>query len=191
MNMTDAEKEIFYKHLNASKRYLEFGAGASTTHAVTLPNLEAIGSVESSLPFINDALLSDPKVVEAVNANRLLLHLIDIGETKEWGYPKDTQKQHLWPNYSLSVFNFDTDYDLILIDGRFRVACALASILCAPQNVIIAFHDFWNRPHYQIVLQYLNVVEKVDDLAILSKKENIDMQEVQLLLYQYQYRPER
>jgi len=41
--------------------------------------------------------------------------------------------------------------DLVLIDGRFRVACFLHSLLAAEPGTPILFDDYSNRPHYHLV----------------------------------------
>ena len=64
--------------------------------------------------------------------------------------------------------------DLVLIDGRFRVACCLKCYNIISKNCVIAFDDFLNREHYHIVLDYFDIVEKTEDnrMVILKKKKN-------------------
>lgn len=118
-----------------------------------------------------------------------MFHVIDIGETQLWGYPVNDKKKHLWPNYSLSVFSQESKHDLVPIDGRFRVSCALNSIINTPTHCKIIIHDFWNRPHYQILLRYLQVTEQVDTIGVFSKKEDVDHAEIQKMIFEYQYMP--
>lgn len=42
---------------------------------------------------------------------------------------------------------------------------------------MIAFDDFLPRPHYNIVLEYFDIVEKTTDnrMVILKKKKNVDI----------------
>ena len=74
-------------------------------------------------------------------------------------------------NYSNQILLLDPNeiqkIDLILIDGRFRVACCL--------NCLIAFDDFLPREEYNIVLDYYDIIEKTEDnnMVILKKKTNI------------------
>lgn len=189
MNMTEAEQKLFHRYLHNAEHYLEFGSGSSTLYASQLPTLKSITTVESSLDYVRENLLTDPHIKTAVQKNRILFHLINIGETGDWGYPVDSSCRHLWPNYSLAAFNDRQNYDLILVDGRFRVACILAAILSTPENSLICVHDFWNRPAYHIVLKYLNVEDEVETLGIFSKKREIDREEVQMLLQNYIYFP--
>ncbi|MSR21481.1 MAG: hypothetical protein EXR91_11015 [Gemmatimonadetes bacterium] len=94
-----------------------------------------------------------------MSTGRLEFHVIDLGETSKLGYPIDESKNHLWPNYSLRVFSIPSNHDLVLVAGRFRVACTLSSILSAPDDCRILVHDFWDRPQYHIVSKYLETID--------------------------------
>lgn len=102
--MTKGELEMLHSYMDSSSNYLEFGAGASTIYAAKTPMIKTIDSVESSEKYIDENLKSDISIINALSTGKLRFHIIDIGETIAWGYPKDTTKKHLWPNYSLSVF---------------------------------------------------------------------------------------
>jgi len=187
--MTTDELNILHTHIKSSTQFLEFGAGASTLYAASVPTIEQIDSVESSESFINENLKPNPIISNALSAGKLLFHVIDIGRTSFWGYPSGFRKKHQWPNYSLSIFSKKSEHDLVLIDGRFRVACTLNCILNTPQNCKIMIHDFWNRPDYHIVLPFLETKAKVDTLGVFAKKEGIDQRQVKALLEKYQYLP--
>ncbi len=189
MTMTQAELDLLHSRMDRSRRFLEFGAGASTVYAAGCTSIERIESVESSAEFIDQQVRPHAPVPEAVAAGRLVFHIIDIGTTGEWGSPADARVRHLWPNYPLSVFARPSEHDLVLIDGRFRVACTLASILCTPSQCVIMIHDFWNRPHYHVLLRFLDVQAKADTLAVFSKKPAIDTRRAQTMLARYQYQP--
>lgn len=177
--------------MDSSTNYLEFGAGESTIYASSAPMIKTIDSVESSQKYIDENLKPNVEIAKAIAMKKLQFHIVDIGETIAWGYPKDESKKHLWPNYSLSIFSQKKFYDLVLVDGRFRVACTLNCILSTPENCTIIIHDFWNRPQYHIVLKYLRVKDKIDTLGVFSKESNINLQELQSLIKESQYLPGR
>lgn len=187
--MTKDELKILHSQLDLSTRFLEFGSGASTLYAASVPTIRQIDSVESSQKFINKNLKPNPVISEAISAGKLLFHVIDIGRTFLWGYPAGFCKKHLWPNYSLSVFTQKSEHDLVLIDGRFRVACTLNAILNTPPDCKIMIHDFWNRSGYHIVLPFLETQDKADTLGLFAKKQDIDHNEVKFLIEKYQYLP--
>lgn len=187
--MTDAEKEVLHSYLDSAVHYLEFGSGESTIYAAGVPTIQSITSVESSEQYINDHLKGDPAIATAVSQGRLCFHLVDIGETIAWGEPVNNAKIHLWPNYSLSVFAQRRAFDLYLIDGRFRVACALNCLLNSSDDCTIMIHDFWNRPEYYVLLEFLQTERRVDTLGVFKKKEVVRRDKVQSLIRKYQCLP--
>jgi hypothetical protein len=76
--------------------------------------------------------------------------------------------------------------DFVLIDGRFRVACALMARLKARPDALVAFHDFWTRLRvYGEVLPLFDVVGRAGSLAILAPRQDLDRARVEMLLRQY------
>ena len=67
--------------------------------------------------------------------------------------------------------------DLVLIDGRFRVACCLKCYDLINEECYIAFDDFLHRKHYHLVLEYFDIIEKTSDnrMVILKKKKNLNI----------------
>jgi hypothetical protein len=185
--MTAAEHDLLHKCIDASENYLEFGCGESTIYAASVPSVKSIVSVESSARFVDDHLKPVPSIEKALSTGRLCFHVVDIGETVEWGFPKDQSRIHLWPNYSLSVFGERSNFDLCLIDGRFRVACALNCLLNLPDDCTIVIHDFWNRAEYRLLLEFLKVEAAVDTLGVFKKKADLDRGKIQSLIRTYQY----
>jgi hypothetical protein len=188
MTMTPAELDLLHSRLAAARRYLEFGAGASTVHAAGLTTLERIDCVESSPEFIEQRVKPEPPVAAALAAGRLRFHIIDIGQTGDWGSPADDSRRHLWPNYPLGVFARPSDHDLVLVDGRFRVACALASALCTPDHAAIMIHDF-HRVEYHVLRRYLEIEKQADTLVVFRRRPGVDRRRVQRTIAEYQYLP--
>jgi hypothetical protein len=188
--MTTAEHDLLHKCIDASEKYLEFGCGESTIYASSVPTVKLIVSVESSEQFVDEHLRPVPSIEKALSMGKLSFHLVDIGETAYWGLPKDLSKIHLWPNYSLSVFHDQSNFDLCLIDGRFRVACALNCLINLPDDCTILIHDFWNRREYRLLLEFLKVEAAVDTLGVFKKKSNLDLCKIQSLIRKYQYLPQ-
>lgn len=189
MTMTAAELNTLHNHINSASQFLEFGAGASTLYAASVPSIKKIDSVESSAEFVDENLKPNPVISEALSAGRLQFHIIDIGKTLSWGYPASFWKKYRWPDYSFRIFRQKSEHDLVLIDGRFRVACTLNTILNTPEHCKILIHDFWNRPHYHIVLDFLETHAEVDTLGVFTKKAKIDQRQVKSLIDKYKYFP--
>lgn len=166
------DKSMFYKYLNTCKYYFEYGSGGSTYHASMRDNIKLMYSIESDLAFIN-------KVKQNIE-NKPYINLIHIDmKTKinTWGYPGEESCIYDWNKYSGAILEIDKakalKIDLILIDGRFRVACCLKCCNIINDNCYIIFDDFLNRPEYHICLNYYNIIEQTPDncMVILQKKQ--------------------
>lgn len=162
--------DTFRALLAQTKYYLEFGSGGSTV-AAARANISTI-TVESD-PYFAAAV---KEKIGADAPNTMLV--VNIGTTTEWGYPLFTRKtkkrvQH-WASYVCKPLNQIDQLskgfpDLILIDGRFRRACALASAERAIRNcatTTICFDDYAGRAWYHDVERYLPRPEMIGRMAI-------------------------
>jgi len=176
------DKQLFYKYLDNSKIYFEYGSGGSTYQASIRKNISKIYSVESDKKWydvLQQTIKSDNIVYFYNEMNAL---------PNTWGSPgpNSTHTQHR--NYSNYMRNLPEEeqksIDLILIDGRFRVACCLKCFDIINADCLIAFDDFLNRPSYHVVLDYYDVVEHTTDnrLVILRKKTDIKTVPEELIL---------
>lgn len=185
--MTKDELKLLHTKLESSTCYLEYGSGKSTEYVATLESLDLIVSVESDKAFWNDRVLSNPIVRKRIERGELKPIFPNLGETGAWGVPTGDDLKFLWPNYALSPHN-NNGFDLILVDGRFRVACILASALALPECDILV-HDFWQRKKYHIVLQYCDVIGEADTMVCLRAKSDADKKEMSRILSKYIYNP--
>ena len=172
--MTENDKEMFYRYLNKCTIYFEFGSGGTTYQACIRNNIKKIYSVESDFEWhkrLKDVLNNNSKVNFIYNEMNVKPNTL--------GYPgiNSTEEQRI--NYSNHIVLLEKNkskiIDLILIDGRFRVACCLKCFDVITDNCIIAFDDFLDRPQYNIVLNYYDIIEQTKDnkMVILKKKKNI------------------
>ena len=179
IRLTPNEKNMLISYMKNAKQYLEFGSGGSTYLAVLNSDANII-SIESDENWI--------KYIKEWNIlSKTDIRYIDIGKIGDWGVPVNEDKKSVWYKYSSEVFNDENarQSDFIFIDGRFRVACALATILNTNENVTIAIHDFWVRPEYHVLLKYLEVIEGADTLAVFKKRNTIDIDEIKRLYDEY------
>lgn len=183
--MNKGELGVLKKYLNNAEYYLEFGSGGSTFTALTISNIKKIFSVESDLTWIQ--YLSSWKIIKnALNTSRLSFIHIDIGKTGAWGFPVDDTGIDNYYKYSGEVFKDHPSYfDTILVDGRFRVACVLKSLLESKGNITILFHDYPEREHYHIIEKYLDIIEKQDRLVVFRPKTNLDYGELRQCYEEY------
>lgn len=179
--MLQAERNMFRSYLGKATHYFEFGSGGSTVSAGREPGLQTIYSVESSTEWINKVSAEVPKA-------KMLY--ADIGPTGPFGYPSDPSTRSKWPAYSGAWGRRESGVqpDLVLVDGRFRVACILTVLLESEGwNPTVIVHDFWDRPHYHEVLPFFDVVDRVETLAVLKPKQGFDRVEAERMLERYVY----
>lgn len=143
----------FHSAVAASRCYLEYGSGGSTIHANTVARVPAIITVESDREWAQ-------RVAGALDkqASRVFIAHCDIGETGEWGAPKNTRKAHNFWQYIVAPWDLAKKHgqfpDTVLIDGRFRVACFLYSLLASRVGTTILFDDYFDRPEYFVVEEF-------------------------------------
>jgi hypothetical protein len=196
------EPALFASALGTSRRYLEFGTGGSTLLAIR-QGIGAMVAVESDPAWI-DALRKHPEIVGAIGDGKLGLVHGDVGPVAPLGYPRDyasgTQDKVLWPNYIRAGWQEVSKRgyvpDLVYVDGRFRVGCCLSVVLAckdyvpvgqAPQVLV---HDIAeDRPHYEPIFRFFDVVEAVNTLRLLRIKADASTLDAFALLMDYQFDP--
>ncbi len=181
--LTNQEIQLLKKYLQSSENYLEFGSGGSTFLAAMMQR--NIYSVESDANWVK--YLCSWKIIQnQVDIGRLKFINIDIGPTGRWGIPTDLNNKDKFYQYSSYIFeNSRNNFDTVFIDGRFRVACVLRSIMSCSDNVVILIHDYPDREHYHIIETYMDIVEKAEKLYVFKKKTNIDYTELNKLYEKY------
>ncbi|SEG33030.1 tetratricopeptide repeat protein [Thauera chlorobenzoica] len=183
--MSTAERVLFAKALKSAKNYFEFGSGGSTVWAI-------------NAGLVVHGVESDEKWASALNTRlgeRCRIEAVNIGPTGEWGYPLAKHYSTKFPRYSNAIHLHNLSFDLILVDGRFRVACTLSAI----QNIVkrnnadearILIHDFWNRPQYHCVLSFLEVIERAETAGLFKVKKRINHASLEKLLAEYVKNPD-
>lgn len=184
-HMSDAEAALFDSLLARSSRYFEFGSGGSTVWAARRGL--TVHGVESDRGWV-DALKNE--LGESCRVD-----VVDIGPTREWGYPVSAACRDRFPAYSRAIETHDTAFDLILVDGRFRVACTLAAVGHIlgrgndPADARIFIHDFWNRPHYRKVLDFLEEETSADSAGVFRLRPRIDRRSLREAWREYACNP--
>lgn len=120
---------------------------------------------------------ADPAVLAMVAAGRAVLRHVDIGPVREWGYPRDKAAAASWPAYSLAAFDGPDAIvpDLVVAKGRFRVGVVAQAILANPAGPVFVLPDFWSRRHYHPILEFVDEVERVNDMLIARPKADLDL----------------
>ncbi len=186
--LTDIEKEFFLNKLTGANNYLEFGSGGSTFLSLLQSDVRTITSVESDDNWLN--LLKEWKVISENLGEKIFFKYINIGKVGAWGKPIDDSGKDNYPNYSKQIFEEKNNYDVVFIDGRFRVACALQTILNCKKDIKILMHDYSIRPYYHCILDFLDIVDIVGTMCLFKVKDNIKTEDVQKMWEEYKYKYE-
>lgn len=170
---------LFLERLGAAGSYLEFGTGGST-----------ILAAQRGLPFI--AVESDEVFLAAVKRKIEAQGILDettqsyihanIGAVEAWGAPlwrrKTPARLARWRTYPhapwAKLATLPEPY-LILVDGRFRAACALlAGQFLKGRAGEILFDDYAERDHYRCVERHLDCRRRVGRMALFAPRADVD-----------------
>lgn len=154
-------------HLEATYRQariiLEYGSGNSTKLASQLSG-KFVMSVESDRSWARDLRR---EIDEARPKSPTIVHHVDIGPTGAWGRPVDEsgwKRYHLYPN-AIWDQPFFRHPDVVLVDGRFRPACLVTTILHATRPVTVLFDDYADRPRYRLIERILPPARLIGRMA--------------------------
>ena len=179
LRMTDAEASFFSECLGTAKVYLEFGAGGSTILACH-NKISVIVCVETDAAWIQK--VKEHEVAAAAVAQRRLQFLhIDVGPVGDWGYPSIDAKIRQWPLYYTAPYlQLEHDYDLTLVDGRFRVPCLLTAAMFASEGCGVLVHDYGFRHVYTIAEKYFDTERNAGTLFLLRRRPRINQRALML-----------
>jgi hypothetical protein len=179
--------KVFETLLDRSQLYVEYGTGGSTVLAAQLG--KKFVSVESDVGFAKN--LRDRLGPSAGSGSVLA---IDIGLTGAWGAPLFTKptsgRLALWKSYAMapwSLLGSEDMPDLVLIDGRFRVACALTSLLelARQPDATILVDDYIDRAHYHVIENFGRLRQVAGRMAVFSPLEAISPEIISAAFEQY------
>lgn len=179
--MDPAEIALFERVLaSGRRRYAEFGTGGSTLLAVRA-GFETVVGVESD-PEWARKVREDAAVAPLVASGRAAILHADIGPVGAWGSPLDKSSQPLWPRYIATMWEEwarrGAFPDLVLVDGRFRVACCLSVALLAAAGrhpaPLVLLHDVMDgRPNYRRVFDAFHLEEQAGTLCVLTPRQRV------------------
>ena len=158
MFTTPAESAFLFAEIDKNKKVLEYGSGQSTIEIAERCN--EIISIEHQEEWYTKNLLVKPSNCEIL----LRKPTLPYSEGEHCGTYDEFKDYIEAPLYK-------TPYDVIFIDGRARVACASICNKLGHKDTIVFVHDF-ERPEYQEVLKYLQLITVVEKMAKLKIKIN-------------------
>ncbi len=175
----DGDDNLFKKYLLKCNFYFEYGVGASTNWVLE--------NTQSNIICVD----TDKKWIDTIKvankSSRIKINWINLGDLENWGRPKSYYYRDRFIDYISNVWNFKQKADVVLIDGRFRVACFLYSLINAKTNSIIIFDDYNNRPHYHIIEEIIPIYEICGRQALFKVPKNINFNLANNMLKKFIY----
>lgn len=169
--MTEAELHYFMGLLSMTDNYLEFGSGGTTVYAASLVK-KSVLSVDSSkewqITIANECKKLRTPVIP-------LLHFVDLGPAGALSKLEMGTYGNDGVNYYTEVWNFSQalNADLVMVDGKFRVACFLSALLHCQADTTFLIHDF-ERTVYAVIADFVDEVVAVDRLVAFRKRSDFD-----------------
>ena len=163
LTLPPLEADFLKAQYRAARVILEYGSGGSTLFAASLPG-KRVFSVESD-PVWCAALKQE--IENASPQSEVTVYPVDIGKTGAWGRPVDTRSWQKFVRYPLQIWSepFFVEPDLVLIDGRFRMACFATLVLRLRKPATVLFDDYANCRYYHAVAEISPPVEVIGRMA--------------------------
>lgn len=182
--MSADDQAMLRSYAEKATSVLEFGIGGSTGIFAEYEHLHLTG-IDSHPDWIAHCN-ADPRIAALEAKGQLSLHHVDIGPVREWGFPADPATARKWPRYSLDIWQKlgSQEPDMVFVDGRFRLSCALQSLLRLPDLKYLSMHDFWNREHYFPILDFVTVLDRTDHLGVFAPRPDMDLRALGILASQ-------
>lgn len=166
LSFPGAEEDLVRTTYEKARVILEYGSGGSTVLAAEMPG-KLVFSVESDR---NWALRLQSRLDEAELLSPATVYHVDIGPTGAWGRPLDDSHWPQFHNYPVAIWDepFFRHPDVVLIDGRFRVACMMTVMARAERPITILFDDYVERKPYHMVEEIIAPREFVGRMAVFD-----------------------
>lgn len=169
--MSTRDVALFKKYSSAADAFLEWGSGGSTLLACNTTRSTPVHSIDNDFAWCQQFLQRDD-VRDAIDRGILVYTCGACGDSTGFGNLKQASDiprcRHTYIEYPR---HFNKQFDLILVDGRFREACALYALSLLTESGRLMIHDFMGRRRqYGSVERFYTMLERGDELAVFSAK---------------------
>lgn len=162
--MPEDEVALVTRSYEGARVILEYGSGGTTWIAARMAG-KLVFSVETDQAW---AYQLQHDLDAADTASPVVVYYSDIGETARWGRPVLTPDSwRLFHKAALDIWEepFFRAPDVVLIDGRLRMACLVTVMLYTRKPVTVLFDDYADRPMYQMVERLIKPAQVVGRMA--------------------------
>lgn len=163
LTMPDAEAAHLRAAYAAADVILEYGVGGSTVMAAEMTG-KTITSIETDQLWVDtlnqwfekNPVKSMPDIIWA-----------NIGKTKAWGRPVNESSWREFAKYPLEIWSLEDvpHPDVVLVDGRFRTGCVLATAFHCKRKTRVLVDDYLRRPSYHAIEKFLGSPRLIGRLA--------------------------
>ncbi|PJE25840.1 hypothetical protein SAMN06297129_2365 [Pseudooceanicola antarcticus] len=166
LTFPEAEGQAVALAYSRAKAILEYGSGGSTVMAAemgkTVTSVESDGNWARMMRAYFEA--NPPRgQVEVIHA--------EVGPTREWGHPVDDRDWRRFAAYPLGIWQegrLATQPDVVLVDGRFRTGCVLATAFNITQPVTLLLDDYRKREQYHEIEDFVGQPTLIGRLAVFE-----------------------
>ena len=155
---------VFTSFLTKNTIFFEFASGCSSIIAKYY--CKKSYAVEANKKWY------DIGVKNGLKDNLLFRDLKCDGSGGLLSYPGKKSTMEDWKNF-FQAYKKEYDADVILIDGRFRVACAFDVFSKIKKDTVVMLHEY-KRPQYSVINQYYDLIYEGGSLGVFIKKNNIN-----------------
>jgi hypothetical protein len=168
---------------------LEYGSGGSTLFAARCG--VSVIAVETSRRFTRELNYR----LNKLDANNAQVIHCDVGPTERWGWPVDTDPTEknvaAWRHYLELPWQValakQSSPELVLVDGRFRVACvaySAAQIARLGSNASILLDDY-ERENYAPVETICRIEQRHGRLVNLRVRPDVSRTQIEAMFRTY------
>ena len=158
--MKTEEQALFLKYANQTKAYFEWGCGESTL--IVAEKTKRFFSVDNDDKWVDNIKDQVPNDISGA------VMYIQTGKVDEDGFPLSSSTKN-WEWYSKIWFMHHKDTELVFLNGRFRVACAMQVWMTKYDGIgLLADCD---KPEYDVIKAMFDVVEQDGSLAVMKRKD--------------------
>mmetsp|Transcript_8882 Transcript_8882/g.16015 ORF Transcript_8882/g.16015 Transcript_8882/m.16015 type:complete len:314 (+) Transcript_8882:136-1077(+) len=168
-----------YSRVKNSKTYLEWGSGGSTNTFALLA--EKAYSIEHFQPWCSNVKLHELVAFHWAigQLNYICVELPDHLQIMHAGFPhchkdredNDACSEAMRPYIDAVHHTQEQHFDVVLVDGRYRVAAALKALAFVDTSSVVAVHDWLGREaKYGVLLEFYDRIDLVQELMLLRPK---------------------
>ena len=161
-HLTEYELGAFLSFLTKDTVYFETGSGCSSIIAKKYSKKSY--AVEGCKTWY------DKGVENGLKDNLIFKDLKP--DDPNWSYPGRSSTLDDWKNY-FQAYDKSYNADIILIDGRFKIATAMDIFDKIREDTIVFIHEYPHRPSYFILENYYQFIYIWDRLAAFVKKKDV------------------